>query len=79
MTGGGSLGGSRYRLPYVRICIVYDCLYPYTVGGAERFYRNLAERLAADGSIRSKVLPTTALRPENVPIVTEVHLENVQN
>lgn len=33
----------------VRICIVYDCLYPYTVGGAERFYRNLAERLAAEG------------------------------
>jgi len=33
----------------VRICIVYDCLYPYTIGGAERFYRGLAERLAADG------------------------------
>jgi glycosyltransferase involved in cell wall biosynthesis len=33
----------------VRICVVYDCLFPYTVGGAERWYRNLAERLAADG------------------------------
>jgi glycosyltransferase involved in cell wall biosynthesis len=33
----------------VRICLVYDCLYPYTVGGAERWYRNLGERLAADG------------------------------
>jgi glycosyltransferase involved in cell wall biosynthesis len=33
----------------VRICIVYDCLYPYTVGGAERWYRNLAERLAEAG------------------------------
>jgi glycosyltransferase involved in cell wall biosynthesis len=33
----------------VRICLVYDCLYPYTVGGAERWYRNLAERLAASG------------------------------
>jgi glycosyltransferase involved in cell wall biosynthesis len=33
----------------VRICLIYDCLYPYTVGGAERWYRNLAERLAADG------------------------------
>jgi glycosyltransferase involved in cell wall biosynthesis len=33
----------------VRICIVYDCLYPYTIGGAERWYRNLAERLAAGG------------------------------
>jgi glycosyltransferase involved in cell wall biosynthesis len=30
----------------VRICLVYDCLYPYTVGGAERWYRNLGERLA---------------------------------
>jgi glycosyltransferase involved in cell wall biosynthesis len=33
----------------VRICLVYDCLYPHTVGGAERWYRNLAERLAAAG------------------------------
>ena len=33
----------------VRICLVYDCLYPYTVGGAERWYRELAERLAHDG------------------------------
>jgi glycosyltransferase involved in cell wall biosynthesis len=33
----------------VRICLVYDCLFPHTVGGAERWYRNLAERLAADG------------------------------
>ena len=33
----------------MRICIVYDCLFPNTVGGAERWYRNLAERLAADG------------------------------
>jgi glycosyltransferase involved in cell wall biosynthesis len=33
----------------MRICIVYDCLYPWTVGGAERWYRNLAERLAAAG------------------------------
>ncbi len=33
----------------MRICVIYDCLYPYTVGGGERWYRNLAERLAADG------------------------------
>jgi glycosyltransferase involved in cell wall biosynthesis len=33
----------------VRICIVYDCLYPFTIGGAERWYRNLAERLASSG------------------------------
>jgi glycosyltransferase involved in cell wall biosynthesis len=33
----------------VRICLVYDCLYPHTIGGAERWYRNLAERLAERG------------------------------
>lgn len=33
----------------MRLCLVYDCLYPHTVGGAERWYRNLAERLAQDG------------------------------
>jgi glycosyltransferase involved in cell wall biosynthesis len=33
----------------MRICLVYDCLFPYTVGGAERWYRKLGERLAADG------------------------------
>src|SRR5262245_34412145 len=33
----------------MRVCIVYDCLYPYTVGGAQRWYRSLSERLAADG------------------------------
>jgi glycosyltransferase involved in cell wall biosynthesis len=33
----------------MRICLVYDCLFPHTVGGAERWYRNVAERLAADG------------------------------
>ncbi|HEX4034135.1 MAG TPA: glycosyltransferase family 4 protein [Solirubrobacteraceae bacterium] len=33
----------------MRVCLVYDCLYPHTVGGAERWYRNLAERLARAG------------------------------
>jgi glycosyltransferase involved in cell wall biosynthesis len=33
----------------VHICLVYDCLYPYTVGGGERWYRALAERLADEG------------------------------
>ena len=33
----------------MRVCLVYDCLYPYTVGGGERWYRALAERLAAAG------------------------------
>jgi glycosyltransferase involved in cell wall biosynthesis len=29
----------------MRIAILYDCLYPHTVGGAERWYRALADRL----------------------------------
>jgi len=33
----------------VKILILYDCLFPHTIGGAERWYRNLAERLAQDG------------------------------
>src|SRR5688500_9396095 len=33
----------------MRVCLVYDCLFPHTVGGAQRWYRNLAERLADEG------------------------------
>ena len=33
----------------MRVCLVYDCLYPWTVGGAERWMRDLAERLSAAG------------------------------
>jgi glycosyltransferase involved in cell wall biosynthesis len=33
----------------MRICVIYDCLYPWTIGGAERWYRNLAEAFVADG------------------------------
>src|SRR5262249_48379662 len=46
---GWSSGHARYARWPVRICIVYDCLYPHTVGGAERWYRNLSERLADEG------------------------------
>jgi hypothetical protein len=31
------------------VCLTYDCLFPHTVGGAERWYRNLADRLAREG------------------------------
>jgi glycosyltransferase involved in cell wall biosynthesis len=31
----------------VRICLVFDCLYPHSVGGGERWYRGLAEGVAA--------------------------------
>ena len=33
----------------MHVCVIYDCLFPHTVGGAERWYANLAERLARDG------------------------------
>lgn len=33
----------------MRVCLVYDCLYPWTVGGAERWLRTLAAELARDG------------------------------
>jgi glycosyltransferase involved in cell wall biosynthesis len=33
----------------MHICIVYDCLYPWTVGGGEHWYRNLAAEFASDG------------------------------
>jgi len=33
----------------MRICIIYDCLYPWTVGGAERWLRGLAETFASAG------------------------------
>src|SRR6478735_8234843 len=29
----------------MRIALVYDCLFPNTIGGAERWYRNVAEGL----------------------------------
>lgn len=45
MLAEGSASVSRR----VRVCLVYDCLFPHTVGGAERWYRNVAERLAAAG------------------------------
>jgi glycosyltransferase involved in cell wall biosynthesis len=30
----------------VRIAVIYDCLFPHTIGGAERWHRNVAEHLA---------------------------------
>ena len=33
----------------MRVCLVYDCLYPYTVGGAERWFGTLATELAGAG------------------------------
>jgi glycosyltransferase involved in cell wall biosynthesis len=33
----------------VRIAVVFDCLYPWTTGGAERIFRSYAEEWAAEG------------------------------
>jgi glycosyltransferase involved in cell wall biosynthesis len=49
LTRGEAVNGSEVSSGPVRVCIVYDCLYPFTVGGAERWYRSLAEALARDG------------------------------
>jgi glycosyltransferase involved in cell wall biosynthesis len=35
--------------PRLRICIAYDRLYPWSIGGAERWYRLLGEQLANQG------------------------------
>lgn len=43
--------GSHPRpLEGLRVCVVYDCLFPWTIGGAERWYRALAERFAEAGA-----------------------------
>ena len=38
------------QLQGVRVSIVYDCLFPWTAGGAERWYRALADRLVLEGA-----------------------------
>src|SRR5262249_53168892 len=49
-SGAADKGSRRDEmLAGMRVCLVYDCLFPHTVGGAERWYANLAERLAAEG------------------------------
>src|SRR3954468_4207265 len=58
--GDPAVGNGSERTPRVRwrpltpfarmhVCLVYDCLFPWTVGGAERWMRNVAEALAEDG------------------------------
>src|SRR5204862_439013 len=52
----GALARARAQSPRderrgdrVRVCLIYDCLFPWTIGGAERWMRALGERLAAEG------------------------------
>lgn len=35
----------------MKVAILYDCMFPYTVGGGERWYVNVAERLAAEHEV----------------------------
>jgi glycosyltransferase involved in cell wall biosynthesis len=57
----------------VRICLVYDCLFPYTVGGAERWFRNLGERLAAEGH-EVTYLTLRQWKPGELPEVSGVRV-----
>ncbi len=40
------MNAEKNGAPPLRVAIVYDCLYPHTIGGCERWYRAVAERLA---------------------------------
>lgn len=55
----------------MRICIVYDCLFPWTIGGAQRWYRSLAERLSAQGH-QVTYLTLTQWDPGDLPSVPGV-------
>ncbi len=44
-----SVSGRAAASGNVRVCLVFDCLYPHSVGGGERWYRAVAEGVAARG------------------------------
>ncbi|MEG3163827.1 glycosyltransferase [Sphingomonas sp. PB2P19] len=56
-----------------RFCIMYDCLYPWTIGGAERWYRNLALALARAGHDVT-YLTLTQWAPGNEPELAGVRV-----
>src|ERR1700682_5843074 len=58
----------------MRICLVYDCLFPYTVGGAERWYRNLAERLVGEGHAVTSLPLRPWERREHPPLAPRVRV-----
>src|SRR5689334_6787685 len=49
----------------MRVCLLYDCIFPWTVGGQERYFRYLSEELAAAGHDVTYV--TRRQWPENEP------------
>jgi glycosyltransferase involved in cell wall biosynthesis len=56
----------------MRVCLVYDCLYPYTVGGAERWLGTLAAELAQAGH------DVTYLTRKQWPDDAEPHIPGVR-
>jgi len=42
-------GSATQKSAQRHVCVVYDCLFPWTIGGAERWYRALAEYFAKQG------------------------------
>jgi glycosyltransferase involved in cell wall biosynthesis len=58
----------------MRVCLIYDCLFPYTVGGAERWYRNLAERLVAEGHEVTYLTLRQWQRGERLDLDPRVHV-----
>jgi glycosyltransferase involved in cell wall biosynthesis len=60
----------------LRVCIAYDRLYPWSIGGAERWYRALAERLAADGHAVT-YLTTRQWPPGEEPRIPGVHVNAI--
>src|SRR5436305_1312876 len=73
----------------MRICLVYDCLYPYTIGGAARWYRALAERVPAaglreeglrgqpavlEGEYAGGLTPAPVVEPEPLVVVAGRHI-----
>lgn len=45
------MSGGQATQRRLKIALVYDCLYPHTVGGVERWYRCLADRLSANDEV----------------------------
>ncbi|MCX6401127.1 MAG: glycosyltransferase family 4 protein [Propionibacteriales bacterium] len=59
----------------MRIAVVYDCLFPWTVGGGERLYRALAEEFAAHGHDVTYLTRRQWTGP--TPVVDRVRIEAI--
>jgi glycosyltransferase involved in cell wall biosynthesis len=57
----------------LHICLIYDRLYPHSIGGAERWYRLLAEQLIAAGH-RVTYLTTCHWPSTESPAIPGVHI-----